>query len=523
MNDRGLQQPVATEVDAVALASGWRFALPALIVTLFAILVLYHETALSMAQIWMRSDTFTHGFLVPPITAWLIWRVRNNIAPLHPHPNAWVLLLLAGAGFAWLLGELATVTALSQFALTTMLVLAVGGILGLQVARRIAFPLLFLYFAVPFGEFAMPQLMEWTASVTVIGLRFSGIPVYREGLNFVIPSGNWSVVEACSGVRYLIASLTVGTLFAYLSYRSLKRRLIFVAVSFVVPVIANWMRAYMIVMIGHLSGNKLAAGVDHLIYGWLFFGLVIMAMFWIGARWREDELPLQAELSKAVAARGAAARFSPLIMAFALVVMAASWPLVQWQIERNVPAPVARLEAPGPIAGWPASPEAFADWRPTFDNASATLQSTFAAEGQAVGLYLAYYRNQDYGHKMVSSNNVLVRSNDPLWVKVSGGLRPISLGQRTIPLRSAELRSADSSRMLVWQWYWVNGHLTASDSEAKAYTAWSRLTGQGDDSAAIFVYAPKEQAGGGDAALEAFVHAAAPEIERVLSQAREKR
>lgn len=517
MTEQGLSRVLQENRQA------WRKALPALGVALLLILLIYRETALAMADIWARSETFTHGFLVPPITLWLIWRIRANVALLTPRPDVLALLALAGTGFVWLLGELATVGVLSQFALTTMLVLAVPAVLGMPVARRIAFPLAFLYFAVPFGEFAMPQMMEWTANVTVFALRHTGIPVYREGLHFVIPSGSWSVVEACSGVRYLIASLTVGTLFAYLSYRSLKRRLIFIGVAFVVPLVANWMRAYMIVMLGHLSGNKLAAGVDHLIYGWLFFGIVIMAMFWIGSRWREDELPLQAEVLKALSARGATAQSSPLLMAFALVVLAASWPLAQWQIERSVPAPVTRLEAPEPIAGWPASPEAFADWRPTFDNASATLQSTFAAEGRAVGLYLAYYRNQDYGHKMVSSNNVLVRSNDPLWAKVAGGSRPITLAQRTIPLRSAELRSADASRLLVWQWYWVNGHLTASDSEAKAYTAWSRLTGQGDDSAAIFVYAPKEQAGGGDAALEAFVHAAAPEIERLLSQTREQR
>ena len=82
--------------------------------------------------------------------------------------------------------------------------------------------------------------MEWTANFTVLGLRLSGIPVFREGLHFVIPSGSWSVVEACSGVRYIIASLTVGSLFAYLSYRSFKRRLIFFGVALVVPVIANY-------------------------------------------------------------------------------------------------------------------------------------------------------------------------------------------------------------------------------------------------------------------------------------------
>lgn len=501
----------------------WRGALPALAAALLLILLLYRETALAMVDIWARSETFTHGFLVPPISLWLIWRIRDRVALVTPRPNAWALLALAATGFAWLLGELATVSVVSQFALTTMLVLAVPAVLGLPVARRIIFPLAFLYFAVPFGEFAMPQMMEWTANVTVLFLRLSGIPVYREGLQFIIPSGNWSVVEACSGVRYLIASLTVGTLFAYLSYHSLQRRLIFVGVAFVVPLIANWLRAYIIVMLGHLSGNKLAAGVDHLIYGWLFFGIVIMAMFWIGARWREDELPAQPEPARTTAG-GMAAKFSPLLMACALVVLAGIWPLANWQIERKVLPQVARIEPLGPIAGWTAAQETFADWSPQFDNASATQQNTYGTdEGKKAGLYLGYYRNQDYSHKMVSSNNVLVRSNDPLWAKVAGGVRQTALDRQSIALRTAELRAADASRLLVWQWYWVNGHLSASDYRAKAYTAWSRLAGQGDDSAVIILYAPKEQAGGGEAALEAFAQAAAPQIEQALLRTREQR
>ena len=185
------------------------------------------------------------------------------------------------------MGELTAVNALTQFALVATLILAIISTLGISVSRQIAFPLAFLLLSVPVGDFMMPKLMEWTAWFTVLALRASGIPVYQEGLQFVIPSGNWSVVEACSGIRYIIASVTVGTLFAYLNYVTLRRRLIFIAISFIVPVFANWLRAYMIVMIGHLSGNKLAVGVDHLIYGWVFFGIVIMAMFAIGARWSE--------------------------------------------------------------------------------------------------------------------------------------------------------------------------------------------------------------------------------------------
>jgi len=500
----------------------WHTALPAVIVALALILVLYRETAISMVEIWARSETFTHGFLVPPITLWLIWRIRDDIAILPPRPSIMALFALAATGFAWLLGELATVGVLSQFALITMLVLTVPAVLGFQVARHIVFPLAFLYFAVPFGEFALPQLMDWTADFTILGLRLSGIPVYREGLHFVIPSGSWSVVEACSGVRYLIASLTVGTLFAYLSYHSLKRRLIFVGVAFVVPVVANWLRAYMIVMLGHLSGNKLATGVDHLIYGWVFFGIVMTTMFWIGSRWREDELPAPSPLPD-VSSPAAAANASSLAVASAVIVLALVWPLAQWQIERSVPPEVGRIEAVGPIPGWTTLPENFTDWTPRFENSSAALNMTFDREGRMVGLYVGYYRNQDDAHKMVSSVNVLVRSKDPFWIKVSDGAYQTMLDRQTLRVRTAELRSVDSRRLVAWQWYWVNGHLTASDFQAKAYTALSRLSGQGDDSAVIVVYAPKEQAAGGDAALEAFVRAAVPKIELALSRTKENR
>ena len=81
-------------------------------------------------------------------------------------------------------------------------------------------------------------------------IRRTGIPVYREGLYFMLPSGNWSVVEACSGVRYIIASITLGVLYAYLTYRSAWRRVLFVLVSALVPVLANTGRAYIIVMPG---------------------------------------------------------------------------------------------------------------------------------------------------------------------------------------------------------------------------------------------------------------------------------
>ncbi|MBK9685552.1 MAG: exosortase A [Betaproteobacteria bacterium] len=269
--------------------SPWRPALLALGAVLLVLGGLYADTVSSMVGIWYRSETFAHAFLVPPITLWLVWRQRGALVQLTPRPQPWLLLGLAAFASLWLLADLVLVNAAAQFAWVAMLVLAVPAVLGLQVAMTILFPLLFLFFAVPIGEFMTVPMMQWTADFTVAALRWSGVPVYREGLKFVIPSGSWSVVEACSGVRYLIASFMVGTLFAYLNYQSWKRRALFMLVSILVPIVANWLRAYMIVMLGHLSGNTIAVGADHLVYGWVFFGIVIMIMFLIGARWSEPE------------------------------------------------------------------------------------------------------------------------------------------------------------------------------------------------------------------------------------------
>jgi len=278
-------------------------------VAFIVIIALYGRTAIEMASTWMRSTTYSHGMVVPLIAAWLAWRRRDVLRALPVAPSWPWIVPFAGAGAAWLLGDLAQANAVTQLALVTMLVTSVPLVAGTRIARALTFPLGYLYFAVPIGDFLLPQLMQWTADFTVWALQVSGVPVYREGLQFVIPSGRWSVVEACSGVRYLIASLTVGTLYAYLSYRSPWRRLAFVGVAIVVPIVANWLRAYGIVMLGHLSSNRIAVGVDHLIYGWLFFGVVVLAMFAIGARWREDAEPVAA--GPALPAAGLARPVSP--------------------------------------------------------------------------------------------------------------------------------------------------------------------------------------------------------------------
>ena len=161
------------------------------------------------------------------------------------------------------------------------------------------------------GDGLNPVLMDFTADTLEALIRMTGIPVYREGTFLSLPSGNWSVVEACSGLRYLIASVTLGLIYAYLTYQSLWRRGLFDLASILVPIAANSLRAYGIVMIGHTSDMTLAVGVDHLIYGWVFFGLVMLLLFWVGSFWQQPNRSTAAARSRSPKRRQSDLQRSP--------------------------------------------------------------------------------------------------------------------------------------------------------------------------------------------------------------------
>lgn len=506
-------------------ASAWRRSLTWLVLLLALVLLTYREAAVAMVTIWERSETFAHAFLVPPIVLWLVWRKRQVLAGIVPRPQPWVLLPMAAIALLWLLGELVAVNAATQFALVAMLVLCVPAVLGLQVAWELFFPLVFTFFCVPVGEFMLPQLMEWTADFTVAALQLTGIPVYREGQQFVIPSGSWSVVEACSGVRYLIASFMVGSLFAYLNYRSWQRRVVFGVVSIVVPIVANWLRAYMIVMIGHLSGNKLAVGVDHIIYGWVFFGVVVMLMFLIGARWSEPE-PAAAAPKATIGAsspQGALAASWPVALSAAVLLVL---PLGLLRALEPVDTDTAvHFSLPDTLStGWRTDDRGFTDWTPDYANPNAQAMRTYAHGDQVVGLYVAYYRGQDYSRKLVSSTNALVKSEEHGWVQLSQGKRAVPIEGREVDLHTAVLRDprreglVGRDRLLTAQTYWIGGKLTTSGVHAKLLAAWHRMQGRGDDSAVIIVYAPADKTEAAQAALDGFLQANLSKIEAQLTR-----
>jgi exosortase A len=516
MNTVTTPHAAAAQGAAVVPASAPSLRNMALVIAALLLPVLvYFGTAQSIVAIWERSGTFAHGFVIMPISLWLIWRRRDDLAALPIQPCWAVLPVLLACGAAWLLGALGDVQIVRQYALACMMPLTVIGLLGTRMARVIAFPLVFILLGVPVGEGLIAPLIDITAGFTIDALRLTGIPVLRDGNSFSIPSGNWSVVEACSGLRYLISSITLGCLYAHLSYRSRRRQLLFVLAATLIPIAANSVRAYMIVMIGHLSGMKLAVGVDHLIYGWVFFGLVMLLLFWVGSFWREDQqqdpsapaVPLVAVAQPLPVSRLAGATL-------ALLLAIGVWPAYAALMERgNVSVPpvtLADFASPSPLA------PAFSTWQPEYPPATAVLRQYYQGEGQPVGLHVMYYRDQAGGGRLVSSTNhigpehtamrenTVVQRNE----QVAGG---------TLMLREA-LIGFPGNRLLVWQYYWIHGQKTSSNYVGKWLQVEQKLLTGSDDGASVMVFAAyDEDPTAARAALRAFLNANMAALDATLA------
>ncbi|MFD2167339.1 exosortase A [Thalassotalea euphylliae] len=251
--------------------------------------IVFGQGLIAMESIWRRSDTFAHGYFILPICAWLLYRDRDYLLDAKVEFTWLPLPILAGSCFVWLFGYAADISVLSQLSSAVSLIAILWALMGNQLSWRYKFPLAYLLFAVPMGENLIPVLQDITAWITVFLLKLHGIPVFRDGLYIQTPTGLFEVAVACSGIRYLIASMAVGTLYAYLTYSSFKKQIIFTVFSFVLPIIANGIRAYLIVVIAHYSDMQYATGADHLVYGWIFFGFVIMLMFWVGGKFADPE------------------------------------------------------------------------------------------------------------------------------------------------------------------------------------------------------------------------------------------
>lgn len=290
------------------LPDAWRAPLARLALAWFALLALTFGDWREMAHQWWNIDTYSHILLIPPILAWLVWSRRGELAKILP-VGWWpgLIWMVAGLG-AWLMGREAEINLVAQAGAVAALQGAAMALLGLRAALLLAFPLAYAFFLVPFGDEIIPPLQAITARIAVALTHLSGVSATVEGINIDTPAGLFIVAEACSGVKFLIAMIALGTLMAGTAMKSWRRRAILLLACALVSIVANGIRAWGTIFIAQYVGAEAAGSFDHIVYGWFFFAIVIAVVLSVAWRWFERD-PADAGFAAADLDRIAAVRF----------------------------------------------------------------------------------------------------------------------------------------------------------------------------------------------------------------------
>lgn len=458
---------------------------------------------------WSTTGTFNHAFFIIPISAWLIYERRELLTPAQPSLSPWGLAAMAGAALVWFVGWLSDVIMFEQFGLVLMLQASALALLGWDVVRRLLFPIAYLIFCVPFGEELVPILQQYTAWFAVEAIKLSGIPVYSDGIFISIPKGDFEVAETCSGIRFLIASLAFSSFFANIAFHSWKRRLAIMVLAVVVPIIANGFRAYGIVIIAHLSDMKYAVGADHIVFGWVFFSIVMLILIGIGMTFSDKGVGEQPALSDRrifLNARIKGKWNRPMLIAAIAAVISVAGPLYAARLASgdNDAASITLAEI-GPVPGWQYAESAPMHWQPYFVGTDGESFAVAQRNGHYVSIYVGFYAQQGPGRELIAYNNKI--ASPPPWAIASQRHRTVDFGAGPEDVILARALAGPVSRTIYYV-YWIDGRFTANRYEAKLLSALQKLRGGGRGAAIVAISVVGHQQDNGEAELRDFLTAA---------------
>jgi exosortase D (VPLPA-CTERM-specific) len=248
---------------------------------------LYYDSLVFLFNHWIGSDDYSHGMFVPLISLFLIWQSRHRIAAAGITGSWWGMAVVVAGLLLYLVGELATLYVLQHLSLWIVLVGLVIGVIGLKAGRTIIFPLGYLLTSIPLPTFLYAglssQLQLWSSALGVGCLQLVGVTAFREGNVIDLGPVQLQVVEACSGIRYLLPLTSLALLCAYLFKDRMWKRVLLVLSSIPISILVNGFRIGMIGVLVEWYGQGASEGFAHLFEGWVLFmaslGLLILEMW----------------------------------------------------------------------------------------------------------------------------------------------------------------------------------------------------------------------------------------------------
>lgn len=500
-----------------------------LLLTFTLVLISFFEGLRFLVQTWGNSEEYSYGYLVPFISLFFVWHQWPNLKTIE-FKGSWVGFALVIFGVALLVvGELATLYILVQYAFLVVVAGIVLASFGWLAVRTLWAPLLVLAFMIPLPEFlyqglsANLQLISSELGVAVI--RFLDISVSLEGNVIDLGTYKLQVVDACSGLRYLFPLMTFGFIAAYLYQVALWKRVLVFFSTIPITVLMNSFRIGVIGVTVDRWGPEMADGFLHDFEGWVVFmactGILFLEM-WLLTLFGEGKggrkpfsavfgLPrLWGTTATAATIKQAKPRAvqPPLIGGMFLLAVIAGFMVVKPERPESVPQRSEFVNFPLSFSLWEGQPgrleKIYVDAL-KFDD---YLLADYRRDGRSdpVNFYVAYYGSQKKGQSTHSPRSCIpgggwrIASHDVVGLSGAGPSGETMMVNRVFTEKGEE-------RQLVYYWFQQRGRVITNEYLVKWYLFWDSLTRNRSDGALVrltTMVRPNEDVAVADALLSQF-------------------
>ena len=529
-----LAKSVAASSDTAARL---RFSWPAWIfigVALAVAVVPFSDAISRLFDIWNLRPEYSHGILIPLISALLIWRQRAWLAAT-PFKGSWAGLAIIAVGLAlWFVGELATLYTIVQYSFLIVVYGLALALLGWPVFRRLWMPLFVLIFMVPLppflGNSLSLQMQLVSSSIGVALIRLAGISVFLEGNVIDLGVYQLQVAEACDGLRYMFPLMTMAFIVAYFFRAPFWKRAILFLSSVPIAILMNSLRIGVIGITVEYWGPKMAEGMLHDFEGWVVFMLstfvlvlVAMGLTKLGTPNRSWRDALAIDMGPPLSSAATSQPRSIPKSFYAATALAASATVLSFALpERSEPViPRAQFaDFPAHLGEWSGRRESIDAVYLNALHLDDYVMTNYTRRGgdRSVNLYVSYYNSQRKGQSTHSPRSCIP----------GGGWNITSFGPRALPKSGPRGETLNVNRavvelgsqhQIVYYWFQQRGRVMTNEYQVKWLIFWDALTRNRTDGAMVRLTAAS-RSGVSDAELDRelteFAAAVAPTLAKYI-------
>ncbi len=450
-----------------------------LVLLLSVFFLLYRESVVEIFNLWSdwSNQHYTHGFLILGISIYMIYRDREKFINTEIDPAFSVIPFLIVTCFIWFAGIITGVLIVHTTILVFILFFILFAVTGKSYAVSLFVPVGYLLFAMPVWEPLMPTLQRITAFVAYQFLELVNISALRQDITITIPEGVFKVEESCSGLRYLNASLALGVLYAYLSFNRWNKIVICMALSLIIPIIANWIRVIVIIYAGHKTDMTHPLVHDHINFGWFLYAVFIFPFIWYGGNFADEIVSSRNLRNTADNATSINIRKSVFITVL-VVVCLCTGPILEYMAKTQNE----ELSFNSKVFNYldqtlNMMPEYNDSWVPDYNGAKKQLSREILDENnnRKIYLYIATYSGiQEQGAELINVTNSI--TGDKSWQSIYSGTFYSDSLESYVEEKIIENKITGEKR-LVWFWYSLSGQRLINRYYIKLYQLWGILTG----------------------------------------------